>query len=126
FLIYGQFYFKVKVGIKIFRRRITIFKFSGNLEVVWNYNKTVDRSPINPLIGTVKDPDSMSPAERAILEELVQGVNMLSNETFLLAYLDDIPVLSPDLEDENILNHIIPLDTYIDIKTEKGLLPGDT
>lgn len=122
FLIYGQFYFKIKVGIKIFGKRITLFKFSGNLEVVWNFNKTVDRTPINPLIGTVKNPDAMSPAERAILEELVQGVNMLSNETFLLGYLESVPTASPNQE---ILNHIIPLDTYIDIKTEKGLLPGD-
>lgn len=118
FLVYGQFYFKIKVGIKIFRRRITIFKFSGNLEVVWNFNKTLDRSPINPLINA---------SNTSAIPELVQGVNMLSNETFLLAYLDEgIPNGAPDdPTNEKILKHIIPLDTYIDIKTEKGLLPGD-
>lgn len=123
FLIYGKFYFKVKVGIKIFGKRITLFKFSGNLEVVWNFNKNIDRTPVNPLIVEIKNPSSLSEAERAILEELVQGINMLSNESFSLGYLTSRPTGAPD---EDILNYIIPLDTYIDIKTQKGLLPGNS
>lgn len=124
FLIYGKFYFKVKVGIKVFGRRITLFKFSGNLEVVWNFDKNIDRTPINPLINA---------SNQASIPELVQGINMLSNEPFLLGYLSsrpdyavDIDKRSPDkFEEGKILNYIIPLDTYIDIKTEKGLLPGN-
>lgn len=114
FLIYGKFYFRVKVGIKIFGKRITLFKFSGNLEVVWNFNKNVDRTPINPLINI---------SNQAAIPELVQGVNMLSNETFVLAYLNSIPAVN--VLPNEVLNHIIPLDTYIDIKTQKGLLPGN-
>ena len=113
FLIYGKFYFKVKVGIKIFGKRITLFKFSGNLEVVWNFNKNIDRTPVNPLIND---------ANQSAIPELVQGINMLSNEQFLLGYLTSPPTGEPD---EQILDFIIPLDTYIDIKTQKGLLPGN-
>jgi len=114
FLIYGKFYFKVKVGIKIFGKRITLFKFSGNLEVVWNFNKNIDRYPINPLIYN---------ATEAVLADLVQGINMLSNEKFALKYLASEPDAT-SLPNE-VLDYIIPLDTYIDIKTEKGLLPGN-
>jgi hypothetical protein len=113
FLIYGKFYFKIKVGIKIFGKRITLFKFSGELEVVWNINKNIDRTPVNPLINA---------ASVAAIPELVQGVNMLSNETFLLAYLNDVP---ENQYLDRVSNYIIPLDTYIDIKTQKGLLPGN-
>lgn len=122
FLIYGKFYFKIKVGIKVFGKRITLFKFSGNLEVVWNYNKNIDRTPINPLVVSIKDPSLLSASERAILSDLVQGVNMLSNEPFSLGLLTSKPTGAPD---EAILNYVIPLDTYIDIKTQKGLLPGN-
>ncbi|WP_130735947.1 hypothetical protein [Flavobacterium sp. J27] len=113
FLIYGKFYFRVKVGIKIFGKRITLFKFSGNLEVVWNFDKNVDRSPINPLINI---------SNVSAIPELVQGISMLTNEPFLLGYLSSPPIGAPN---ELILEHIIPLDTYIDIKTQKGLLPGN-
>ena len=115
FKIYGKFYFKIKVGIKIFGKRITLFKFKGNLEVVWNFNKNIDLSPINPMIG-------QSSSTNDNFTELVQGINMLSNEVFLLGYLNSKPTLAPN---DTILNHVIPLDTYIDIKTEKGLLPGN-
>jgi hypothetical protein len=115
FKIYGKFYFKIKVSIKIFGKRITLFKFSGNLEVVWNFNKNIDLTPINPMIGQSSNANNN-------LAELVQGVNMLSNEVFFLAYLTSKPTAAPD---SAILNHIIPLDTYIDIKTQKGLLPGN-
>ena len=114
FLIYGKFYFKIKVGIKIFGKRITLFKFSGDLEVLWNFNKNIDRTPINPLIYN---------ASEAILADVVQGVNMLSNEKFALKYLTSVPA-ETSLPSE-LLNYIIPLDTYIDIKSEKGLLPGN-
>lgn len=122
FLIYGKFYFKVKVGIKIFGKRITLFKFSGDLEVVWNLNKNVDRTPINPLLVSIEDPNNLSEYQIAILDELVKGIHMLTNEPFSLGYLATPPTGAPD---EAILNYILPLDTYIDIKTQKGLLPGN-
>ena len=48
---------------------------------------------------------------------------MLSNETFELAYLEGQQTIPTNLPQE-IKDSIIPLDTYIDIKTEKALLPG--
>lgn len=134
FLIYGKFYFRVKVGIKIFGKRITLFKFSGNLEVVWNFNKNVDRTPINPFLGGFDNLNSLTEAQIAVLDEIVEGINMLTNESFSLCYLssrpDDNQVPLNERTPENfengkILNHVIPLDTYIDIKSQKGLLPGN-
>jgi hypothetical protein len=111
FLLYGKFHFKIRIRVW----RVTLFKFSGDLEVVWNINKNVDRKPINPMISA----DNF-----AAIPQLVKGVNMLSNEIFLLGQLDEEPTVEQEPGDK-ILNHIIPLDTYIDIKTEKGLLPGN-
>lgn len=134
FLIYGKFYFRVKVGIKIFGKRITLFKFSGNLEVVWNFNKNVDRSPINPFIVGIDNLNSLTEAQIAVLDEIVEGINMLTNESFSLCYLgsrpDDsqVPIYErapENFEEGKILEHVIPLDTYIDIKSQKGLLPGN-
>lgn len=108
FLIYGKFFYSVKIKILF----VFKFEFSGDLEVIWEYNKHVDRTPINPLINEASE-DSIN--------EIVKGVNMLSNETFLLGYLAGTPPIGVPAE---VTNYIIPLDTYIDIKTEKGLLPG--
>lgn len=125
FLIYGKFYFKIKVGIKILGRRITLFKFSGNLEVVWNINKNIDRTPLNPInpLITTTNSNALPATVSAMLHELVQGVNMLTNETFTLGYLDTKP--SVNALPSKIKEYVLPLDTYIDIKTQKGLLPGN-
>lgn len=115
FLLYGKFYFRIRIKVW----RITLFKFSGNLEVVWNFNKNVDRSPINPLINE----DNFG-----AIPYLVKGVNMLSNELFNLAPLSGVPGLNESplsASSGAIMDYVIPLDTYIDIKTEKGLLPGN-
>ena len=107
FLIYGKFRLCVKVKILFIK-----IKFCGNIEIAWEFNKTVNRDPINPLIAN-------SDASR--LNEVVKGVHMLTNETFDLAYLGGT---IPAGLDPRILDTIIPLDTYIDITSEKGLLPG--
>ncbi|HKX87296.1 MAG TPA: hypothetical protein VJL37_11540 [Flavobacterium sp.] len=107
FLIYGKFRLCVKVKICFIK-----IKFCGQVEISWDFNKTIERAPINPLINA----GSSKP-----IEDIVVGVNMLTNDTFELAYLGGT---MPSGLDTKILNKIIPLDTYIDIKTEKGLLPG--
>lgn len=106
FLIYGKAQLKIRIRI------LFVFKFSFNkeVEIIWEKSKQVDRTPLTPLINSTNTD---------AIPQLVKGVNMLSNETFELAYLGgQIPT---DL-DEDILKTIIPLDTYIDIKTEKGLI----
>ena len=108
FKIYGEF--RVCVKIKIFW--VFSFKFCGNLAIVWEFNSQVDRTPVNPMLNT----SSATP-----ISELVQGVNMLSNETFGLAFLGaNIPANRPAA----VLQKVIPLDTYIDFKSEKGLIPN--
>jgi hypothetical protein len=111
FLIYGEFYFTVRIKILW----VFSFSFSGNLKVEWRITDEVDITPVNPLINAavIEIPGAIA--------ELVKGVNMLSNETFELAYLG---AAVPTVLIDEIKNKIIPLDTYIDIKTEKGLLPG--
>jgi hypothetical protein len=114
FLIYGKFRLCVRVKIGFIK-----IKFCGNVELVWNFNKTIDRDPINPMIG---DPKIKSITEQqAKLKEIVKGVNMLTNDTFDLVYLGES---IPTGLDNRIMDTIIPMDTYIDIKSEKGLLPG--
>ncbi len=113
FKIYGSFYYRVRIKIAwVFK-----FSFSGELEVVWEFNNEVDRTPINPMINAAN-----SSADK--IADLVRGVNMLSNEQFELAYLGNSIPTGSAVQNE-ILSKIIPIDTYIDIKTEKGLQPGE-
>jgi hypothetical protein len=114
FLIYGSFRLCVKIKILFIK-----IKFCGNVEISWNFNSEVDRAPINPLLSNSQD----ATLAQNMIKELVKGINMLSNETFELAYLNSIP--SSNQLPIAITEKIIPLDTYIDIKSEKGLLPGN-
>lgn len=123
FLIYGEFRYCVKIKIAwIFK-----FKFCGKLAVSWEFNSDVDRARINPMI----DPASSTPTDpvtiggevfdRSAVEEIVKGVSMLSNETFDVAFLQNVPT---NTLPGAITDKIIPIDTYIDIRSKKGLLPG--
>lgn len=108
FKIYGTFRLCVKVKILW----VFSFKFCGELTLMWEFDKNVDTTPIDPFINA---------ENQSTIPNLVQGVNMLSNETFELAYLGtSIPSSLP----ASVLERVIPLDTYIDIKTEKGFLPA--
>jgi hypothetical protein len=117
FKIFGSFYYKVRIRILF----VFKFSFSGQLDVVWEFNNVIDRAPINPMINTV-NLSALQISNK--IADLVRGVNMLSNEQFELAYLgSSIPtgIAVPN----KILEKIIPIDTYIDIKTEKGLQSGE-
>ena len=113
--------FKIKIAW-IFK-----FKFCGNLSISWEFNSNVDRTPINPMLdaegSTPTNPVTIGGEvfERAKVEELVKGVSMLTNETFNIPFLTSVPTSSVPAA---ISNTIIPLDTYIDIKSKKGLIPG--
>ncbi len=104
FLIYGKFTLEFKVKILFFK-----IKFKAELELKWEFNKEVDRTPVNPFTEI--------PAQT---ESLVKGISMLTNETFDLAQLNPDYVSSLD---PSTIHHVVPMDTYIDIKTTKGLLP---
>ncbi len=108
FKIFGEFRVCVRISILwVFK-----FRFCGNLSLLWEFNSEVDTTPVNPLLAS-------SPANT--LPGFVQGVNMLSNETFDLVHLGgNIPGNLP----ANVRNNIIPIDTYIDLRTTKGLQPN--
>ena len=107
FKIYGEF--RLCVSIKI--AWVFKFKFCGNLSIMWEFDKNVDRTPIDPMINL---------KNAYMIPDIVKGVNMLSNETFGLVYLG---ASIPSALTTEIREKILPLDTYIDIKTEKGFLP---
>lgn len=102
FLIYGAFNLEFRIKIFLFK-----LKFKVKVELKWEFNKVVDRTPVNPFTEITSQE-----------EELVKGVSMLTNETF------DLVKLNPNAINVNAINKVIPLDTYIDIKATKGLLPG--
>ncbi|WP_312344895.1 hypothetical protein [Chryseobacterium binzhouense] len=107
FLIYGKFTIEFKLKLFIIK-----IKFKVQLELKWEFNKEVDRSPVNPFTEIQAQTDS-----------LVKGISMLTNETFDLIQLN---AASVDSLDPNTIHNVVPLDTYIDIKTTKGLLPSAT
>lgn len=106
FLIYGRFTIEFKLKILFFK-----IKFKAELELKWEFNKEVDRTPVNPFTEI--------PSQK---ESLVKGISMLTNETFDLFRIDDATSVSS--LDPNTIHKVVPLDTYIDIKTTKGLLPS--
>lgn len=106
FLIYAELQLNVRVKIGFIK-----VKKSFLIQLQWEFNKTIDYTPYSPIPkGTLGDGQ-----ENRTLE-LVKGVHMLTNESFALNYFNGIP-------DKDNITKIIPLDTYIDIKTNKGLLP---
>ncbi|MCV9931744.1 hypothetical protein OIU80_05565 [Flavobacterium sp. LS1R47] len=107
FLIYAeiQLSVRVKIGFIKVRKKFTI-------ELKWDINRIIDRTPYSPLpMGTHGD------AQDNRTSESVKGVHMLTNQAFPLNYFSTIP-------NGNDITEIIPLDTFIDIKMAKGLLPN--
>lgn len=102
FLIYGAFSVAFKLKILFFK-----ISFSVKVELKWEFNKTVERDPVNPLTEIPNQTES-----------LVKGISMLTNETF-----DLLQVSADSFPNVDTIKNVVPLDTYIDIKTTKGLLP---
>ncbi|MCH2194727.1 hypothetical protein [Kordia sp.] len=105
FLLFAQI--RVRVCIRIIVKICKTFK----VKLKWEKNKEVDRTPIPALS------DGSNPNYPDRTKEAVQGVHMLTNETFELNYFPNVPVASN-------IDKVIPLDTYIDFKAMKGLVPG--
>lgn len=109
FKIYGKFNVKIKIKILF----VINVEASGTIEFKWEFNNTVDRTPVNPMTETTGQIDG-----------LVKGVSMLTSETFDLANLrQSNGQINIDLA--KIRKKVIPLDTYVDIKTTKGLIPSE-
>jgi len=105
--IFGKFYYRVHLRVLFFS-----FSFKGYLEVLWEGNKTVDRSRIDPVGKKTK----LANQKRAF-----KAISMQTGEAFALAYPNSANPSGAELTD--IMKTIIPLDTYIDFNTEKGLIP---
>lgn len=99
FLIYAEV--RIRACVKIVFAKICK---SFTIKLKWEKNNTVDRSPVSPLPNSRRS-------------ELVKGVHMLTNEAFELNDFTSPPSASQ-------INKVIPLDTYIEFKTQKGLVPG--
>ncbi|KAF2082120.1 hypothetical protein [Flavobacterium sharifuzzamanii] len=109
FLIYAKLELSVRVKIAFVRVRKTFL-----IELQWDINRIVDRTPYSPLPkGTHGDVNDNRTADS------VKGVHMLTNEAYLLNYFDTMPA-------PGSISKIIPLDTYIDIKLTKGVLPNSS
>ncbi|MDP2692104.1 MAG: hypothetical protein Q8O88_00515 [bacterium] len=104
FLIYAEL--NLRVCVKILFAKVCK---SFTVELKWEKDKSVDRTAIPPL------PRGVNGIDRT--DELVKGIHMLTNESFDLHYSENIPSV-------NQIDKIIPLDTYIEFKVEKGLVPS--
>jgi uncharacterized protein YegP (UPF0339 family)/regulator of extracellular matrix RemA (YlzA/DUF370 family) len=105
FLLYAEV--RVRVCIRIIVKICKTFK----VKLKWEKDKTVDRTPIPALS------DGSNPNYPDRTKEAVQGVHMMTNETFELNYFANVP-------SAGAIDKVIPLDTYIDFKAMKGLVPG--
>ncbi|MCV9928121.1 hypothetical protein OIU83_10680 [Flavobacterium sp. LS1R49] len=108
FLIYAKLELRVRVKIGFIR-----VSKSFLIELQWDINRVVDRTPYSPLpMGTYGDAQDNRTADS------VKGVHMLTNQAFSLNYFNSYP------SNASAITKIIPLDTYIDVKMAKGLLPN--
>ncbi len=122
FLIYARLDLSVKIRLGLIKVRKNF-----TVELQWDINRVVDRTPYSPLPkGTVGDGED----DRTL--ENVKGVHMLTNQAFALDYFksageknyDPTKFDSQGMPKQDLITTIIPLDTYIDIKMVKGLVPN--
>ncbi|MBF7093216.1 hypothetical protein IUY40_16915 [Flavobacterium sp. ALJ2] len=108
FLIYAKIELNVRVKIGFIRVRKKFL-----IELQWDINRVIDRTPFSPLpMGTHGDDQDNRTSES------VKGVHMLTNQGFPLNFFTSSPTNPIQI------TKVIPLDTYIDIKMAKGLLPN--
>lgn len=105
-------YTKLEVTIRVKISRIRISK-RFKVEIQWEFDRSIDAAPYSPLPkGTRGDAgDNRTMAS-------VKGIHMLTNQAFNLHYSGRKP------NDPESITEIIPLDTFIDIKFNKGVVPA--
>ncbi|MFC4635981.1 hypothetical protein ACFO3O_18865 [Dokdonia ponticola] len=116
FLLYAEVDIKGCIKIPIIGRKCKTIR----AELKWELDKRVDRTAIPPLPFQTIVTDSGKETDRT--NELVKGIHMMTNEVFNLHYTSTTPTVS--LVNGLSADFILPLDTYIDFKTEKALVPG--
>lgn len=117
FLIYAEIRIRICARIKIGFVRFTLcipLKFV----LKWQKNNTIDYTPVPALTYfPVVDADYSKDIQ---VSNFVKGVHMMTFETFELDYLG----VNTGVPNHTAITKIIPLDTYVDIKVEKGLNPS--
>lgn len=120
FLIYATFEFKICARFRLGFIKLK-FCIGANVTFKWKLNDNVSREAIPPLTYNDSPDDEVDYPKISRVGDYVKGVHMLTAETFSIQYLGND--LSEEPSPTNI-NTYIPLDTYIDLKVEKGLNPS--
>lgn len=116
FLILAEFKFELKIKLLFVKIKLKV-----HLSIKWEKNDKIDTTAVPPLTYESDPPHIDYPKEER-LKNAVKGVHMLTNETFDLPVVEIFNAPAPSIKDNPDLP-TIPLDTYIDIKIEKGLIP---
>jgi hypothetical protein len=104
FLIYAEIRVCGRIKIGFIKLRVC-----ATVKLKWEKDRTINTTPISPIT-------------EALRAQAVKGVNMLTGETFeLIDFGSSAPATSSSLFD----NAILPLDTYVDIKFDKAVLPSE-
>ena len=117
FLILAELFFEFKLKILFIKIKIKV-----HLTIKWEKNGELDTTPIAPITNSNALANDEEYPKYDQTENAVKGIHMLTAEEFVVKYFADIPNPSNLQELEKM--PIIPLDTYIDIKAEKGLIPS--
>ncbi|MDR2207253.1 MAG: hypothetical protein LBE36_13975 [Flavobacteriaceae bacterium] len=112
FLIFAELRLQFRFKFFFVKIKITVV-----LPLKWEKNKTVDYTPIAPLTIS-KVTDSNFPKEPRA-NDYVKGIHMLTNESFDLGLHSSTAPPNGDA-----ILKTIPLDTFIDIRLEKGVAPN--
>lgn len=126
FKIFAELKFTFKIKIVFIKIKIKV-----KLTLKWEKSNKVDRAPI-PAITFNKPSNDIDYYKPTTHLEAVQGVHMMTQEVFDIDY---IPIVSSNLktDEEQVSDYfnkkldeikVIPLDTYIDFKSEKALFPS--
>ena len=110
FYIQGSVHLCVGVTIGFWKFKKHIEK-CFDVEFKWEKNPNVDTTPVLPFADLTK-PTVLPP---------IMGTNMLSGESFKIAYLGTSP---PSASLTDFDNAVLPLDSWVDLEFLKGLLPG--
>lgn len=117
FLILAELIFEIKIKLVFIKIKIKL-----HLKIKWEKDGELDTTPIAPITNDNALANDEEYPKYNQTENAVKGIHMLTAEEFTVAYFDHIP--NPDNLQELQKMPIIPLDTYIDIKAEKGLIPS--
>ncbi len=117
FLILAELMLEFKIKFAFIKIKIKL-----HIKIKWEKNGDLDTTPIAPITNNNAQANDIEYPKYDQTENAVKGIHMLTAEEFPVKYFDHIP--NPANQEELEKMPIIPLDTYIDIKAEKGLIPS--